>query len=513
MKFKYLFKSCCLTTIILVAACGQNESTSDPASAELDLRFQSTDVPGLTTDHASTGGASWVDYDVDGDLDLFLTNGYDVSDPEPAPQSNNLYRNDGDGRFTSLTSGILLETADFSSGHTWGDYDNDGDPDVYITNQRDRNNLLFRNEGEGQFTRIENDPPVTDGGHSYAAAWVDVDRDGWLDLFVANGGLSHAGPNQLFRGSGEGHFEKITAGDIVTDEASTCGFAWGDYDNDGDPDLFVANQGFNPAINSNALYRNDGDWQFTKILDSPVANDHLPSSAADWVDIDNDQDLDLYVTNLYGLANLLYRNDGQGNLTLVEDSPLTLDGGYGHEANWEDYDNDGDPDLIIANWGSCPDLYLNDGQGEFIRIRAGDLGHRIHHTGSMASADFDADGDIDMYLASWPNQPGPDELNHLYVNQGTMGHWLQVQLVGKTSNRSGIGARLLVTHESNGSSVTQLREAKAQTGFRGQSAMVNHFGVGKAETILRLEVHWPSGQVSAMTDLSADQLVTLSEDG
>jgi len=512
MKIRHGSRACCLAAIALVTACAPENATFNQAPGRYAPHFDRAEIAGLTTDRASTGGASWVDYDNDGDLDLFLTNGYDVSSPEPAPQPNRLYRNDRNGTFSSVTSGALVESAGFSSGHTWADYDNDGDLDVFVTNQRDQDNMLFRNEGEGRFTAILDEPPVTDGGHSYAAAWVDVDSDGWLDLFVANGGLSHVGQNYLYRGMGQGHFQKITTGAIVTDEAQSCGFAWGDYDNDGDPDLFVANQGFNPATNSNALYRNEGNWQFTLILDTPVASDHLPSCAADWVDIDNDQDLDLFVTNLYGLADLLYVNDGQGNLALVSDSPLTLEGGYSYDANWEDYDNDGDLDLILANWGACPVLYLNDGHGKFTRARAGDLGHHLHHAGTLASADHDADGDIDVYLANWPNQPGPEEQNCLYVNRGTPGHWLQVRLAGTTCNRSAIGARLLLTTEIAGAPVTQLREIVAQTGFRGQSAMVTHFGVGSVESIARLEVHWPGGKVSAMTDLAVDQLVEMNED-
>jgi hypothetical protein len=177
-------------------------------------------MSGVTTDHASTGGVSWVDYDGDGDLDLFVTNGYDVSAETPVGQPNRLYRNEGNGIFTLVINGALVSVQTISLAHTWGDYDNDGDLDVFIANQQDQTNELYRNEGGGEFVAITDVPQVNDGGHSYSAAWVEVDGDGWLDLFVANGGLSHAGPNGLYRGLGDGRFEKITEGGIVTDVAA-----------------------------------------------------------------------------------------------------------------------------------------------------------------------------------------------------------------------------------------------------------------------------------------------------
>jgi hypothetical protein len=243
-----------------------------------------------------------VDYDGDGDLDLFVTNGYDVSAEAPTGQPNRLYRNDGLGAFVEITTGALATAEGISSGHTWGDYDNDGDLDVFITNQQDQNNFLFRNDGNDTFVPIDNVPQVTDGGHSYTAAWVDVDGDGWLDLFVANGGLSHAGVNGLYRGAGDGRFEKITEGDLVTDVAATCGIAWGDFDNDGDPDLFLASTGFAPPSNNNFFYRNEGGWAFTRIENAPVVSDGSPSCAATWVDVDNDLDLDLPSMSTTGVA-------------------------------------------------------------------------------------------------------------------------------------------------------------------------------------------------------------------
>jgi hypothetical protein len=500
-----------MVVVLLALGCSNTGDNADNVTHRVAAHFERIDVPGVTTDHASTGGVSWVDYDGDNDLDLFISNGYDVSAEVPDGQPNRLYRNDGSGGFVEVTTGALATSKGISSGHTWGDYDNDGDLDVFIANQQDQNNALFRNEGNGTFVSIEDEPLVTDGGHSYTATWVDVDADGWLDLFVANGGMSHVGQNSLYRGIGNGHFEKVTDGDLVTDEAATCGIAWGDYDNDGDLDVFLANTGFRPPANNDVMYRNEGAWAFTRVENVPVVGDSLPSCAATWVDVDNDLDLDLHVTTMYGLANVLYRNDGSGTLSVVEGSPLTLDGGHSYGANWEDYDNDGDVDVVIANWGAGPDVYLNDGHGHFDRAQPSDLGGHIEFAGAVASGDFDMDGDVDVVVGNWPNRPGSDELNSIYRNRGDGGHWLRVRLRGTTSNRSGIGARVVVTSQRGGQVVTQMREVTSQMGFRGQSGLLPHFGLGQADDALSLEVRWPSGRISKLEGVAVDQVMDVTE--
>jgi hypothetical protein len=486
-----------------LTGCGPTTSEEPPEQG-----FSLAEIEGLTTDHASTGGVGWADYDGDGDLDLLVTNGYDVSADEPTGQQDRLYRNDGDGAWTDVSAEALPTDDHISSGHTWGDYDNDGDLDVFITTQQDQDNLLYRND-DGKFTAVDDQPMTTGGGHTYAAAWVDVDGDGWLDLFVANGGMSHAGANRLFRGVGEGRFEEITEGEIVTEVASTCGVAWGDCDNDGDPDLFVANYGFAPPANHNALYLNDGNWTFTRVTETPVVEDGAPSCAATWVDVDGDLDLDLHVTNMFGMADLLYLNDGKGNLTPGPFSSLNLDAGHTYGANWGDYDNDGDLDAVAASWGAAAVFYRNDGTGIFTRSSGGDLGSRIEFPGALATGDADGDGHLDVYLGNWPNNPGDGEPNRLFLNTGTAGHWLQFSLKNAQGGIGGIGARVTVTTSKG----MMMQEITAQHGFRGQSDLRPHFGLGDARSADRVEVRWPSGRVSVLTDVAADQVLEVVEPG
>ncbi len=204
------------------------------------------------------------------------------------------------------------------------------------------------------------------------------------------------------------------------------------------------------------LYRNEGDWRFTRGR-GPPSGDTLIAVSAAWGDYDNDGDLDLYVASQGGPANRLYRNDGQAGFHRVEGDPSALDGGHTYGATWGDVDNDGDLDLATTNWGAALVLYENDGRGGFRRAAAGDLGRTREYPGNLAWGDHDGDGDLDLYVGNWPNWPGHGEENVLYRNEGAIGNWLIVRLVGTESNRSGIGARVTARAEIRGRATTQRR--------------------------------------------------------
>ncbi len=499
----------CLST----ASCGGDHSDGDGLSRGRPDEgvFESTTSSPVVTDAASTGGVSWVDFDGDGDVDLMVTNGYDVSAENPVPQKNRLYENRG-GEFVDVSSGPVAEDDGFSSGSTWADFDNDGHIDVFIANQRGQDNFLYRNLGDGRFEKIADGPPATCAGNSYGASWVDVDNDGLVDLFVANGGLSHQNKNCFYRNIGDGRFSPVVEGSIIIEEGSTCGVSWADYDNDGDQDVFVSDLQ-QAQTGTGGLYRNDGDWVFVRQGSDVVPLGPSMPSAAAWGDMDNDGDLDLYLAGVYGMANILLSNNGVGGFDRVTVGDATIDGGHSYGANWADVDNDGDLDLAVANWGAGQMLYENDGTGRLDRMDGGDFGATIEYPATIAWADFDGDGFLDLALGNWPNAPGPGEINRLFRNRGAGGHWLIVVLEGTASNRSAIGARIEALVTIGGRPTTLIREVSAHTGWRSQNDLRQHLGLGDAETIDVLLVRWPSGATSRLTDVETDRVIEVVETG
>ena len=328
----------------------------------------------------------------------------------------------------------------------------------------------------------------------------------WEARNLAIAGNSALEPNFLYRGNGDGTFTKITDGDIVTTATRTGGAVWGDYDNDGDADLFVPN-GNKPDV----LYRNDGNFTFTAMPTSVIEDDHRYSIAGAWGDYDNDGYLDLYVANMYGGANALFHNKGDGRFERVHTGPPVVDGGHSYAVSWSDWDNDGYLDLLAGNWGAAPVPYLNESGWRFVRADAGDLGTQIAVASSIAWADFDNDGDVDVCLGSWPNSPGPDERNMLYRNEGTARSWLKVRLRGTKSNLAAIGARLTLRARINGRLETQIREVVAHTGWRSQSDLAQHFGLGDAKSIEEIVVRWACGTTTRHANIKANQMIEVVE--
>ncbi|MEW6470510.1 MAG: FG-GAP-like repeat-containing protein [Bacteroidota bacterium] len=294
---------------------------------------------------------TWADYDNDGDMDVFVTT---------VGANNVLYQNNG-GTFASVGSAPFTTDVASSVGAAWGDYDNDGYVDLFVSNYG-QNNFLYRNNGNGTFTKITTGQIVNDGGNSVGCSWGDYDNDGDLDLFVAN----YSGQNDfLYRNDGGGNFTKITSGPVVSDGVSTHGGSWGDYDNDGDLDLFTTNGETSNPINNN-LYRNDGGGSFTKIVSGSIVSSGGTSTGSTWGDFDNDGDIDLFVSNTSaqgsGQNNFYYLNNGNGTFTAVTAVNLVTDGGDSRGAASGDYDNDGDLDLFVSNeLGQTNFLYQNNG--------------------------------------------------------------------------------------------------------------------------------------------------------
>ena len=436
-------------------------------------------ITALPIGNAAVGrGAAWGDYDNDGDLDLYVAN-------HSGGRPNKLIRNDGGEVFVNATSGPLGDLGP-GTGVAWGDYDNDGDLDLYLGNYGAAN-MLFRNDGGGVFTDVTSGP-LGDAGYSNGVAWVDYDNDGDIDLYVVNEGQA----NGLFRNDGGGVFSDATAGPLG-DLGPGTGVAWGDYDNDGDADLYIVNNG-----SANVLLRNDGIGGFVDVTGGPLGDGSNGMGAA-WGDCDNDGDLDLYLVN-HDLANRLFRNDG-GSFVDATNGPLG-DTGKGRGVAWADYDNDGDLDLFLTNDPGTNRLFENTGGGSFVDATNGPLANTGSNQGA-AWGDFDNDGDLDVYVTESSGR------NSLVRNDlATGNHWLHVSLVGTVSNRSGIGARVQVITARG----TQIREIGGESGYLSQNSLTAEFGMGTDVLATSVRVTWPSGIVNVTHDVVSDQTITIVEE-
>ena len=445
--------------------------TRIPSQEWYDVTTPPLDDPGQAE------GVSWGDYDGDGDLDLYVAN--DGS-------ANLLFWNDGLGQFTEDTGGDIAD-----AGHglavSWGDYDNDGDPDLYLARLTGEN-LLFRNEGSGSFTDVTA-PPLGVTAMSRSAPWVDYDNDGHLDLYVVN---ESGGSNVLLRNMGDGTFVDATSSPLDHSGVGNC-VAWGDYDNDGDPDAYLANWG-----QPNVLFRNDGGGSFADVTSAPL-DDAGKATSVCWGDSDNDGDLDLYVCNAQS-ANRLFRNDSGGVFTDVTSGPLgSTDKGIG--ASWSDFDNDGDLDLYIANYGVANLLLVNDGGGVFSDGTVFPLDDP-GYGGGVTWGDYDGDGDTDLYVGNGGSA------NLLLENRASLGnHWLHLELEGTMSNRSAIGARARVV----AGGVSQIREISGGSGYASQASPAIEFGLGGSTLVDTVQVAWPSGVTTVLTNVAADQVLLVNE--
>src|SRR5262245_20835800 len=456
--------------------------------------FTRISVGPVATDGGDSTGVSWADYDQDGYLDLFVSN---FGTPR-----NFLYHNNHDGTFARATNAPIATDIMSSEGCVWADFDNDGDLDLFVSVGLGANDVLYRNDGGGVFTRLTNSPPVQSGGNSRGCAWADFDNDGWVDLFVAN---EQSQNNFLFRNNGGNGFTRILTGAIATDRGNSYGCSWADYDNDGYQDLFVANNGVRSF-----LYHNEGNGTFLKITNGATFTNIASSAGCAWGDYDNDGYLDLFVANL-GQRNFLYHNNRDGTFSLIRDAGHGQETSYSWGGAWADFDNDGHLDLFVVNGqpngtGVKDFLYRNRGDGTFEKMTLGSLVNDTSAGDGCAWGDFDNDGFLDLFVTNINGQN-----NFLYCNNGNSNHWLVIQCEGRISNRSAIGTRLDLTAEIAGVPVRQIREISAGSGYGSQNSLLVHFGVGQTTNILSLRIRWPSGIVQDLANLPVDQRLVVRE--
>ena len=350
--------------------------------------FQKITTGPIVSDISSNSQCAWADYDNDGDQDLVIM-----------PWNDNcwtcyypilMYKNLGNGIFEKVTNNAITQQTINAIGVAWGDYDNDGKLDLFIARVFNFNNLLFHNEGNGVFTQILNGSIVNDAGQSTGCAWGDYDRDGKLDLFVCNQNDQN---NFLYHNNGNGTFTRITTGSIVNDGGWSRSCAWGDYDNDGWLDLFVVNyQGQNDF-----LYHNNHNGTFTRVYNGPQIADGKWGSGCTWADYDNDGFLDLFVTN-NDAPNQLFHNEGNGNFTLSNTLPSNEES-YSYSAHWGDYNNDGWIDLFVPKHGTHNVLYKNT-YGSFAKVNDEILVYEGGVSESGIWGDYNNDGKLDLLVTN-----------------------------------------------------------------------------------------------------------------
>ncbi|MCK6614763.1 MAG: FG-GAP-like repeat-containing protein [Ignavibacteriaceae bacterium] len=453
------------------------------------------------TDGGSSRAVNWIDYDNDGDLDLFVTNG-----PQGG-QNNFLYRNEGNEVFTKITDSPVTLDNRSSDGSTWGDYDNDGDEDLYVTNWYGQPNLLYINNGNGTFTQITGSAVSTNNTFSEAASWGDMDNDGDLDLYVCNSDGDRR--NNLYRNNGDGSFTRITTGAAVTETYFSRNADWIDINNDGKPDLFVTNEG-NQHEN---VYYGNGDGTFTKAVLAPLTTSAGNTTSSSWEDVDNDGDFDLLIVNYNDQNNKLFLNNGNGTFTESVQGSLVSDGGDSFGSVMGDIDNDGDVDIYITNAFSSAGrvknfLYINDGNGNFTRDTADISAVETGWSYGSAMGDYNNDGWLDLFVAKCFDN---SENNSLFRNNGGANSWIKINLEGTVSNSSAIGAIVRVKTMKNGIPLWQSRRVAGSSGYCGQTLQL-HFGLADAQVTDSVLVEFPSGVRQVLTQIAANQTLSITED-
>jgi hypothetical protein len=558
--FKSRFSQFALGLLIGVGFVGQAVSLIPASNA-----VQFTDITkqaGIDFKHISapekkyivesmSGGVVFFDYNNDGLLDIYLVNSLTVDLVAKGEKTRSaLYRNNGDGMFTDVTEKAGVGYPGWGMGACAGDYDNDGDPDLYVTCFGP--NVLYRNNGDGTFTDVTQKAGVGDARWSGGAAFADYDNDGTLDLFVANyvdfkmdslpefgkgkfceyrgvrvqcgpRGLPGAG-DALYHNNGDGTFTDVSKAAGVADPRGYYGLGvmWFDYNDDGLIDLFVAND-----ASPNYLYKNNGISTFTEVgYPAGVAvNEDGAEQACMGVtigDYNHDGRFDLFVTNFSEEYNTLYRGLGDGHFTDASYASRTAISSIptvGWGAKFFDYDNDGWIDLFVVNGHVYPQvdganvgtryrqrklLYRNNRDGTYVEV-AGENGSALlaeRVSRGAAFGDVDNDGDVDVIIN---DLDGPPLL--LRNDGGNHNHSILIRTVGTKSNRDGIGARIKVI----AGDLVQMDEVRSGGSYLSHNDLRVHFGLGQAEKVDVVEIRWPSGQVDRLKDVPANQIIEVKE--
>jgi len=515
----------------------------------IPFSLDSCETPQRHAPETMAGGVAVFDYNNDGNLDIFFTNGADIEKlSKTSPKySNRLFRNNGDGTFTDVTDAAGLAGTGYDIAAAVGDYDNDGYEDLFVAGVY--RNTLYHNNGDGTFRDVTEKAGLAKLDEKFGplwstgAAWVDVNNDGLLDLFVVNymswdvhkepdckygdrPEYCHPKfykplPNQLFLNNGNGAFSDVSAQWGIRGQLGKgMGAAIADYDGDGLPDIFVANDKL-----FNFLFHNKGNGRFEEVASEsgvalPEQGEPISGMGVDFRDLNNDGLPDIALAALQGETFPIYQNNGNGeftDITAKSGMALLSHPMSGYSTNIADFDNDGWKDIFVSrgdvqslSMASVHSVEQNNTvfqnlSGVKWSALTGEAGFDAQpprrHRGA-ALGDFNHDGKLDIVVTALS---APAEL---WINDSPQSnHWLELALHGTKSNRDGIGARIRVVAGGR----KQFNHVTTAAGYASSSAGPVHFGLGAAKTVDEIEIHWPSGIVQKLTNVPADRIVHIKE--
>ncbi len=482
------------------------------------------------------GGAAFLDYDQDGYIDLYVSNANyneilskNETKPDVKDSENKLYRNLHDGTFEDVTKKAKVGDRGYGMGVTVGDFNNDGYPDIYLTNFGA--NVLYKNNGNGTFSDVTKKAGVAGNDCSTGAVWLDYDNDGLLDLYVGNyikfdpkynlyyapdgfpGPMAYDGVSDvLYHNLGGGKFEDVTkAMNVYNRDGRAMGVGATDYDNDGFMDIFVSNDHM-----VNYLYHNNGGKVFEdRGTQSGVGFNQMGeatiSMSVDFADYNNDGLMDLFVSDNAYCS--LHQNRGNGvfsEMSYKAGIAVACGQFVGWATSFFDYDNDGDLDLFKVNgelkhlYGQEDQLFENNGDGTFtdVSTQRGAYFQEEHVGRGACFGDYDNDGDVDVYVSNL------EELGALLRNnKGNENNWILLNLVGDVSNRDGVGARVTIVAGDK----KQYAQKKSSGGYLSTNDPRLHFGLGKSTMVDSIKVIWPSGKIQNLENIKAGQILTINE--
>jgi hypothetical protein len=540
------------TTTTAVAAPGSRISFEDLIERSgIRFRIKNSISPQRYSIETMLGGVAVFDYNNDGLLDIFFTNGAAIPSLEKTDASywNRLYRNNGDGTFTDVTEQAGVKGVGYSMGVAAGDYDNDGFVDLYVTGVN--RNQLLHNNGDGTFTDVTDKAGVggTIAGYgkpwAVAAGWFDSTNSGHLDLMVINyldysvasaklcsigstrtycaPGNFKGTPNILYRNNGNGTFTDVSASSHIGQYVGKgMGLAFADYDNDGFTDIFISND-----TSPNFLLHNNGDGTFKDVaLEQGVAytsnGSYVAGMGAEFRDLNNDGLPDIFHTAMFGNTFPLYKNTGKQFDDVTDVSGVTA---FSHRMTaWGtgafDFGNDGQKDLFVAGGAILdnemevlhrptfqPDgLLRNNGNFTFTDVSEAAgvdlMSPRLHRGAAFGS--LTNNGKIDVVVSTINDKP------QLLMNRtGNGNHWIIIKLVGTKDNRDGLGTKVKISTAEG----VQYNHATTAVGYSSSSDKRVHFGLGRATIIDRIELSWPTGAQQVLTNVKADQVLTIVESG